>query len=57
MFVDVFSNILIITPLMLPLLAATGVSQLHYGIITAVNSTWATSPRPLPESLHSQRGL
>lgn len=38
MFADVFSNILIITPLMLPLLSAAGISQLHYGIITAVNS-------------------
>jgi C4-dicarboxylate transporter DctM subunit len=38
MFVDVFSNILIVCQLMLPLITAAGISELHYGIITTVNS-------------------
>ena len=38
MFIDVFSNILIICPLMLPLITGAGISELHYGIVTAVNS-------------------
>jgi C4-dicarboxylate transporter DctM subunit len=38
MFIDVFSNILIIGQLMLPLITSANVSELHYGIITAVNS-------------------
>jgi C4-dicarboxylate transporter DctM subunit len=38
MFVDVFSNILIVCQLMLPLVTASGISELHYGIITTVNS-------------------
>ena len=38
MFIDVFSNILIVCQLMLPLITAAGISELHYGIITTVNS-------------------
>jgi C4-dicarboxylate transporter DctM subunit len=38
MVIDVFSNILIVCQLMLPLITASGISELHYGIITAVNS-------------------
>ena len=38
MFIDVFSNILIIGQLMLPLITSANISELHYGIITAVNS-------------------
>jgi C4-dicarboxylate transporter DctM subunit len=38
MFIDVFSNILIVGQLMLPLITAAGISELHYGIITTVNS-------------------
>jgi len=38
MFIDVFSNILIVCQLMLPLITSSGISELHYGIITAVNS-------------------
>jgi C4-dicarboxylate transporter DctM subunit len=38
MFIDVFSNILIVCQLMLPLITSSGISELHYGIVTAVNS-------------------
>jgi C4-dicarboxylate transporter, DctM subunit len=38
MFVDVFSNILIITPLLLPLLGQAGISPLHFGAVTTVNA-------------------
>ncbi len=38
MFIDVFSNILIVCQLMLPLINSAGISELHYGIVTAVNS-------------------
>ncbi|MBW2148743.1 MAG: TRAP transporter large permease [Deltaproteobacteria bacterium] len=38
MFIDVFSNILIICPLLLPLVTGAGISELHFGIVAAVNS-------------------
>jgi len=38
MFVDVFSNILILCPLLLPLTNQAGVSELHFGIVATVNS-------------------
>lgn len=38
MFIDVFSNILITYPLMFPLINHAGISELHYGVVTAVNS-------------------
>lgn len=38
MFIDVFSNILIICPLLLPLLTDAGVSELHFGTIATINS-------------------
>jgi C4-dicarboxylate transporter DctM subunit len=38
MFVDVFSNILILCPLLLRLMEPVGVSELHFGIVATVNS-------------------
>jgi len=38
MFIDVFSNILIICPLVSPLIHSAGISDLHFGIIAAINS-------------------
>jgi C4-dicarboxylate transporter DctM subunit len=38
MFVDVFSNILILVPILLGPITAAGVGGVHYGIITTVNS-------------------
>jgi len=38
MFVDVFSNILILCPLLLRLMDPVGVSELHFGIVATVNS-------------------
>jgi C4-dicarboxylate transporter DctM subunit len=38
MFVDVFSNILILCPLLLRLMEPVGISELHFGIVATVNS-------------------
>ncbi len=38
MFIDVFSNILIVCPLVTPLINAAGVDPLHFGIIASVNA-------------------
>jgi len=38
MFIDVFSNILIICPLVSSLVHAAGISDLHFGIIASINS-------------------
>jgi C4-dicarboxylate transporter DctM subunit len=38
MFVDVFSNILILCPLLLRLADPVGISELHFGIVATVNS-------------------
>jgi C4-dicarboxylate transporter DctM subunit len=38
MFVDVFSNILILSPLLLKLAEPVGISELHFGIVATVNS-------------------
>lgn len=38
MFIDVFSNILIICPLVKPLVQSAAVNDIHFGIITAVNA-------------------
>ena len=37
MFVDVFSNLLILVPIFLPMISAAGISPTHFGIITTVN--------------------
>lgn len=46
MFIDVFSNILIVCQLMLPLITSAGISELHYGIITTVNSDMGNITAP-----------
>ena len=38
MFIDVFSNILILVPILLGTIAAAGINPLHFGIVTAVNT-------------------
>ena len=37
MFVDVFSNILILVPILLPMVTAAGISGTHFGIVMSVN--------------------
>jgi C4-dicarboxylate transporter DctM subunit len=37
MFVDVFSNLLILVPLLLPMVTAAGISGTHFGIVMSVN--------------------
>ena len=37
MFVDVFSNLLILVPILLPMVTAAGVSGTHFGIVMSVN--------------------
>ncbi len=37
MFVDVFSNILILVPILISTITAAGIGSVHFGIITAVN--------------------
>ncbi len=56
MFIDVFSNILIIAPLMIPLLTSAGVSELHYGVITAVNSDMGNITPPFGLNLFITSG-
>ncbi len=38
MFIDVFSNILIFSPLLFPMLSGACVSELHFGIVASVNA-------------------
>jgi C4-dicarboxylate transporter DctM subunit len=38
MFVDVFSNILILVPILLPMVTAAGISGTHFGIVMSVNA-------------------
>ena len=38
MFIDVFSNILILVPILLGTIAAAGINNAHFGIVTAVNT-------------------
>ena len=37
MFIDVFSNILILVPILLPMVTAAGISGTHFGIVMSVN--------------------
>lgn len=37
MFIDVFSNILILVPMLLPMVNAAGIGLVHFGIVTSVN--------------------
>jgi C4-dicarboxylate transporter DctM subunit len=37
MFVDVFSNLLILVPILLPMVTAAGISSTHFGIVMSVN--------------------
>ena len=37
MFIDVFSNILILVPILLPMVNAAGIGLVHFGIVTSVN--------------------
>jgi C4-dicarboxylate transporter DctM subunit len=38
MFVDVFSNLLILVPILLPMVNAAGISSTHFGIVMSVNA-------------------
>jgi C4-dicarboxylate transporter, DctM subunit len=38
MFIDVFSNILILVPILLPMVTAAGISSTHFGIVMTVNT-------------------
>ncbi len=38
MFIDVFSNILILVPILLSTVTAAGIGPVHFGIVTTVNS-------------------
>ena len=37
MFIDVFSNILILVPMLLPMVNAAGIGLVHFGVVAAVN--------------------
>lgn len=56
MVIDVFSNILIICPLMAPLLHAAGVSDLHFGIIASVNADMGNITPPFGLNLFIASG-
>ena len=38
MFIDVFSNILILVPVLLGTVTAAGIGPVHFGIVTSVNT-------------------
>ena len=38
MFIDVFSNILILVPILMPMVTAAGISGTHFGIVMTVNT-------------------
>ncbi len=56
MFIDVFSNILIFTPLMSPLLHAAGISELHFGVIASVNADMGNITPPFGLNLFIASG-
>ncbi|WP_419779909.1 TRAP transporter large permease [Maridesulfovibrio sp.] len=56
MFIDVFSNILIFTPLMKPLLHSAGISELHFGIIASVNADMGNITPPFGLNLFIASG-
>lgn len=56
MFIDVFSNILIFTPLMKPLLHSAGISELHFGVSAAVNADMGNITPPFGLNLFIASG-
>jgi len=56
MFVDVFSNILILSPLLLRLTENVGISELHFGIIVTVNSDMGNITPPFGLNLFVASG-
>ncbi len=56
MFVDVFSNILILCPLLLRLMEPAGVSELHFGIVATVNSDMGNITPPFGLNLFIASG-
>lgn len=56
MFIDVFSNILIFTPLMKPLLHTAGISELHFGVIASVNADMGNVTPPFGLNLFIASG-
>jgi C4-dicarboxylate transporter, DctM subunit len=56
MFVDVFSNILILSPLLLRLLEPAGISELHFGIVATVNSDMGNITPPFGLNLFIASG-
>ena len=56
MFVDVFSNILILCPLLLRLMEPVGVSELHFGIVATVNSDMGNITPPFGLNLFVASG-
>jgi C4-dicarboxylate transporter DctM subunit len=56
MFVDVFSNILILCPLLLRLADPAGISELHFGIVATVNSDMGNITPPFGLNLFVASG-
>jgi len=56
MFVDVFSNILILCPLLLRLMEPAGISELHFGIVATVNSDMGNITPPFGLNLFVASG-
>jgi len=56
MFVDVFSNILILSPLLLRLMEPAGISELHFGIVATVNSDMGNITPPFGLNLFVASG-
>jgi len=56
MFVDVFSNILILCPLLLRLMEPVGISELHFGIVATVNSDMGNVTPPFGLNLFVASG-
>jgi len=56
MFVDVFSNILILSPLLLRMTENVGISELHFGIVATVNSDMGNITPPFGLNLFVASG-
>jgi C4-dicarboxylate transporter DctM subunit len=56
MFIDVFSNILILVPILINAVTAAGVSGVHFGIIVAVNADMGNVTPPFGLNLFVSSG-
>jgi C4-dicarboxylate transporter, DctM subunit len=56
MFIDVFSNILILVPILMPMVTAAGISGTHFGIVMTVNTDMGNITPPFGLNLFVASG-